>query len=161
MFVNCYAFVRINNPRACKYCLETILQVVISLVSSQDIVWRLHYLEFYLGMQSPLLRMIKVSSHRSYSYICIYLKSIILRCIHSGGVNFSYFSQYKNTKLIYLIDASFLKNRPKRGRLKVQVLPSKVLEIVGRNSRGTNNVFEYETCVQVPGAKSRMVDRRR
>ena len=39
--------------------------------------------------------------------------------------------------------------------------PPKVLEIVGQNSRGTNNVLENERGVLVPGAKSRMVELRR
>src|ERR1041385_4597104 len=86
----------------------------------------------------------------NYCQICTSLEIHIFRAYIKGeyfiDLSHGLSSKLKTIKLF--IDACFVNNRPKRGRLQEQVLPPKVLDIVGQSSSGTNIVFEYKQILR-------------
>ena len=72
--------------------------------------------------------------------------SIHLQCTHSGGVNVHILELVSpKPKIFNLLSMPVLSTIvQKGGDCKSKVLPPCVFNIVGQNSRGTNNVFEYK-----------------
>ena len=81
---------------------------------------------------------------------CASTNTIYLQCTHSGGVNLHILElvspKPKNFNLLSMPVLSTIVQ--KGGDCKSKVLPLSVLDIVGQNSRGTNNVFQYKQLIR-------------